>query len=42
MASESSSEIEMLIQSFSAYGFELTLVPDGETAFLPVTLSSQI
>ncbi len=32
MASESSSEIEMLIQSFSAYGFELTLVPDGETA----------
>ena len=22
----------MLVQSFSAYGFELTLVPDGETA----------
>ena len=32
MASESSSEVEMLVQSFSAYGFELTLVPDGETA----------
>ena len=32
MASESSSEVEMLVQSFSAYGFELALVPDGETA----------
>ena len=32
MAAETSPEVEMLVQSFSAYGFELTLVPDGETA----------
>jgi DNA-binding response OmpR family regulator len=32
MATETSPEVEILVQSFSAYGFELTLVPDGETA----------
>ena len=32
MAAETSPELEMLVQSFSAYGFELTLIPDGETA----------
>jgi sigma-B regulation protein RsbU (phosphoserine phosphatase) len=32
MAAETSPEVEMLVQSFSAYGFQLTLVPDGETA----------
>ena len=34
MATETSPEVEMLVQSFSAYGFELTLVPDGETALV--------
>ncbi len=34
MAAESSPELKRLIQSFSAYGFELRLVPDGETALL--------
>ncbi len=31
MAAESSPDVDLLIKSFSAYGFELTLVPDGET-----------
>ena len=31
MAAENSPEVDMLVQSFSAYGFELTLVHDGET-----------
>ncbi len=34
MAIEGSSEVDQLIRSFSAYGFELRLVPDGETALL--------
>ncbi|MEE8125886.1 MAG: SpoIIE family protein phosphatase, partial [Nitrospirales bacterium] len=32
MAAETSADVEMLVQSFSAYGFKLTVVPDGETA----------
>ncbi len=32
MAAADSSDVQRLMQSFSAYGFELTLVPDGETA----------
>jgi len=31
MAAENSPEVERLINNFSAYGFELSLVPDGET-----------
>ena len=31
MAADHSSEVEALVHSFSAYGFELNLVPDGET-----------
>ena len=31
MAAEHSPEVEALVHSFSAYGFELNLVPDGET-----------
>ena len=31
MAAEASTEVEWLMQSFSAYGFELIVVPDGET-----------
>ncbi len=34
MAIERSPEVDQLIRSFSAYGFELRLVPDGETALL--------
>ncbi len=34
MAIERSPEVDGLIRSFSAYGFELRLVPDGETALL--------
>ena len=32
MAAADSPDIDRLVQSFSAFGFELTLVPDGETA----------
>jgi len=32
MAAADSPDIKRLVQSFSAFGFELTLVPDGETA----------
>lgn len=32
MAAENSTDVDRLIQSFSAYGFQLALVPDGETA----------
>ena len=32
MAAAGSSDVDRLIQSFSAYGFQLALVPDGETA----------
>ena len=32
MAAADSPDVERLVQSFSAYGFELTLVRDGETA----------
>jgi sigma-B regulation protein RsbU (phosphoserine phosphatase) len=32
MAAETSADVEMLVQSFSAYGFKLTVVPDGKTA----------
>lgn len=32
MAAADSSDVQRLMQIFSAYGFELTLVPDGETA----------
>lgn len=31
MATKTSPEVAMLVRSFSAYGFELTVVPDGET-----------
>ena len=38
MAGERTPEVDNLTQSFSAYGFELTLVPDGETV---LTLSRE-
>ena len=34
MASDDCPEVEKLVQSFSAYGFELHLVPDGESALI--------